>query len=60
MSGELYDLAAEIRQGHIELNRAREFNITVRNIQNQYKVLLANEILAQTTAKQPKGLRKAM
>ena len=60
MTGELYELAADIRQGHVELNRAREFNITVRNIQNQYKVLLANEILAQTSEKQPKRLRKAV
>ena len=54
MTGELYGLAADIRQGHVELNRAREFNITVRNIQNQYKVLFANEILAQSTERQPK------
>lgn len=59
MTGELYELAAEIRQGHIELNRAREINITVRNIQNQYKILLANEILAQTAEKQPKRLKEA-
>lgn len=60
MTTELYELAVEIRQGHIELNRAREFNITVRNIQNQYKVLLANEMLAQSTERQPKRLKKAV
>lgn len=58
MTGELYGLAADIRQGHVELNRAREFNITVRNIQNQYKVLLANEMLAQSTERQPKKLEE--
>ncbi len=60
MTGELYGLAADIRQGHIELNRAREFNITARNIQNQYKVLFTNEMLAQSAELQPKRLKKAV
>ncbi len=60
MTSDLYELADNIRKGHVELNRAREQNITARNIQNQYKILFANEILAQTAEKQPKRLREAV
>ena len=54
MTGELYELATDIRKGHVELNSAREYNITARNIQNQYKVLFTNELLARMTGRQLK------
>ena len=52
MTGELYELATDIRKGHVELNSAREYNITARNIQNQYKVLFTNELDAITFLKE--------
>ena len=53
MTKDLYELAQGIRSGHVELNRAREFNVTARNIQNQYKIKLAAEILAHNVQRTP-------
>lgn len=60
MTGKLYELADDIRKGRVELNSAREFNITARNIQNQYKVLYANEMLALGAGRQLKTLKDAV
>ncbi len=60
MTGNLYEMADNIRKGHVELNAAREFNITARNIQGQYKILYANEILAQGTEMRAIRLKEAV
>ena len=60
MTGNLYEMADDIRKGHVKLNTAREFNITARNIQGQYKILFANELLAQGTELQSKRLKEAV